>query len=120
MQIHDIIGDCPECGDELIVYRTRSGKRVAKCLNNQCPKQYAYPLPTKGTIETTGSICPETSAPLLAIIPNIVLKNRQRRRDEKKTYFWAKGPCFACSKAKKCEPLKEALSDYIDEENDDE
>lgn len=106
------IGECPECGDEIYIFRTASRKRYAKCVNEECPKEYSFPLPSKGKIEVTGILCQKYSVFLLAIIPNLRLSKGRYVRQEKKTYFWTSAPCFTCREQSHCSQLNEAQEDY--------
>lgn len=106
------IGECPECGDELYVFKTKSHKKLIKCVNDECPKKLAFGIPKKGSIEVTGLICPKNKLPVLAITPNIKLTQGKYKKDTKKTYFWTKSPCFTCNKQNSCEIRKEAQEDY--------
>ena len=106
------IGECPECGDELYVFRTKSRKKVVKCLNDDCPKQLAYGVPKSGKIEVTGLKCPKSNLPVLAIIPNIRLAQGKYKQNTKGIYFWTNSPCFTCREQNSCEVRKEAKEDY--------
>ncbi|MHA1585277.1 MAG: hypothetical protein ACTSWL_08480 [Promethearchaeota archaeon] len=106
------VGDCPFCGDELYIFKTKSRKRLVKCINEDCPKEYVYPIPKSGKVEVTGGICPKNNLPILAIIPNLVVATGKYRKRKKSTYFWTDGPCFSCSKQSKCENLAEIKEDY--------
>ena len=108
-------GDCPVCSDELYIFKTKSHKRLVKCVNEECPKNIIYGLPKAGTIEVTGVICPKNEFPILAIIPNLKLANKKYKSQTKRTYFWINGqPCFSCSKQDRCEALKEVKEDYFE------
>lgn len=104
------VGECPQCGDELYVFRTYSYKRFAKCINPDC--QYSYPLPSKGSIEETGVCCPQSAVQILAIIPNIRLTRGRYQAQENQTYFWANRPCFTCPSRNQCANWKEVKEDY--------
>jgi ssDNA-binding Zn-finger/Zn-ribbon topoisomerase 1 len=112
------IGDCPDCGEELWVMKFKTGGRIAKCVNENCPQKTAYALPKKGKLERTGDLCPKSHVMILAVIPQLKLAARGSLRfkaQEKKTYFWAKEPCFACSQQNRCAPLKELKEEYLEE-----
>jgi ssDNA-binding Zn-finger/Zn-ribbon topoisomerase 1 len=81
------IGKCPECGDELYLFRTKSRKKVVKCVNDDFPKQFAYGVPKSGKIEVTGFKCPKNNLPVLAIIPNIRLAQGKYKKNTKGIYF---------------------------------
>ncbi len=124
------IGDCPFCNDEMFVFRTHSRSRVAKCINENCPVQFAYGVPKKGDLEITALFCPkpipsikgicpqpQTQIQLLAVIPKQYIKRGTFRSQIKKTFFWTRGPCFACSLRSSCEALIEAKEEFLDEED---
>jgi ssDNA-binding Zn-finger/Zn-ribbon topoisomerase 1 len=108
------IGDCPHCGDEIYLFKTRSNKRLAKCVNEQCPKKLAYPLPHAGKIECTHEICPQSQLPLLVVIPNMKLTHGRIKANRKQLYFWADRACFGCSKNRQCKILKDMQIEYQD------
>ena len=105
------LGDCPICGDEIYLFKTRQHKRYAKCINESCGKT-AYPLPKRGSIEPTGCICPKNHLPVLAIVPKLHLSCGNIRRQESKVYFWTDGPCFSCGNRVDCKIWKELKDDY--------
>jgi len=107
----DTIGDCPLCGDMLGIIQTKAHKRFVKCLNENCGKT-AYPLPHTGGLEKTGLVCPLSKLPVLAVTPKLYIKNGKARAQEKKTYFWALGPCFGCRKQSTCPVLLELQDEY--------
>jgi ssDNA-binding Zn-finger/Zn-ribbon topoisomerase 1 len=109
------LGECPVCGDELFVFRTRSRKRLAKCVNDECPNPPIFGIPKSGSIEVTGEVCPKNGFPLIAIVPNLRLTQGRYKSQIKKTYFWTNGPCFTCSKQDRCDILKELCEDYLDD-----
>lgn len=111
MYTQECLGDCPLCGDEIYMFKTASHKRLAKCINEDCGKT-VYPLPKRGTIELTASLCPISQLPVLAIIPNLRLSKGNYRRQESKVYFWVTKPCFSCSKVDSCSLRKELQEDY--------
>ena len=106
------LGECPICGDELVLIKTSSANRMAKCLNDHCPKKFTYPLPKRGQIEVTGSICPKTFIPLIVIIPLLRVNNTRIRAEYSKAYCWTQGPCFSCRDQKKCGVHIEILDEY--------
>ncbi len=111
MFVKECLADCPICGDEICLVKTRNHKRFAKCINEDCGKT-VYALPKAGTIENTSALCPINQLPILAIVPNLRLPGGDFRRQEKKTYFWVDKPCFTCRKVDSCEIHKELLEDY--------
>ncbi|MHA1729099.1 MAG: topoisomerase DNA-binding C4 zinc finger domain-containing protein [Promethearchaeota archaeon] len=58
-------GVCPECGDELTLYKSKSYRRFIKCENPDC--EFSYPVPKAGYIESSGLVCPEKKLPILII-----------------------------------------------------
>lgn len=98
--LRQTVGECPKCGDELYVMKTHSRKRFAKCVNEDC--SYSFGLPSRGSFEETGVICPVHGVEIIAIIPNLKLKHGNYRKQEKQTFFWASRPCFACNQRSKC------------------
>jgi DNA topoisomerase-1 len=66
----EIIGACPECGDEeggeLAIKRLRSGSRLVGCTRYpDC--EYSLPLPRRGDMEVTESYCEEHDLPELVV-----------------------------------------------------
>lgn len=108
------IGECPQCGDDLYVFRTYSHKRCAKCANEDC--EFGFALPGKGTIEATGVVCPESALQILAIVPNLKLQRGNYRRQEKRIYFWTDKPCYACRKKSVCQAFADVHEDYAIED----
>jgi ssDNA-binding Zn-finger/Zn-ribbon topoisomerase 1 len=106
------IGECPLCGDELYIFRTKNRKRLVKCINEDCDPPTIYPVPSRGKIECTGYKCPEFNLPILAVVPNLRLRTGQYQSQTKKTYFWTKKPCFTCKNYSKCELVIELQEDY--------
>jgi hypothetical protein len=106
------IGECPYCGDELYVFKTRNRKKLARCISDECPKKYIFPVPSKGSLEVTGLICEKKNLPILAIIPNMKIKAGVYKPQNKNTYFWTDTACFACPKQHQCPQLKELEDEY--------
>ena len=113
MILVSVIGTCPHCGDDLAVFKTNQYKRFVKCLNDECVDS-AYPLPRKGSFEVSGEICPKTHLPVLAFVPQTP-RAGTKGTYRKKTYFWAKGPCFACFDRSHCAVWQELNEDYNDD-----
>ena len=72
----EIIGACPECGDatagdgveggELAIKRLRNGSRLVGCTRYpEC--EYSLPLPRRGGIEVTESVCSDHDLPHLLV-----------------------------------------------------
>ena len=106
------IGECPVCGDELYIFKTKSYKRLIKCINEECDPATIYPVPQRGKLECTGLICPKHHLPILAVVPNVKLHTGKYQQQRKKTYFWTKGPCFTCKQQSKCAQLLELQDEY--------
>jgi hypothetical protein len=122
------VGTCPFCQDDIYIFRTQSRSRVAKCINEECPVEFAFGIPKKGSLEVTALYCPKpvgqikgvapnegSRIQILAVIPNQYIKQGTFRSQTKKTYFWAKTPCFVCNKRSTCEELAEAKEEFTDE-----
>lgn len=97
------IGDCPECKDELVMYRSRARNRFIKCENPDC--EFSYPIPKYGKVETTFLKCPETNLPLLMIT----------KKNQNVVYFWTTKPCFTCSRGSSCEPVNELREEFCED-----
>ncbi|WP_175424111.1 DUF4332 domain-containing protein, partial [Haladaptatus sp. W1] len=66
----EIIGECPECGDEhggeLAIKKLQTGSRLVGCTRYpDC--DYSLPLPRRGEIEVTDERCEEHDLPELVI-----------------------------------------------------
>jgi DNA topoisomerase-1 len=66
----EVIGDCPECGQEhggeLAIKHLRSGARLVGCTRYpDC--EYSLPLPRRGDIEVTDAYCEEHDLPELVV-----------------------------------------------------
>ena len=104
------IGDCPKCGDDLVMLHTPSHKRIAKCLNDQCKEIYA--LPRRGSIRLSGEVCPLTHHPVLIIIPNLHVNETRFHLQYQQAYTWAQGPCFTCPKFSSCAIVQMIKEEY--------
>ena len=67
----EVIGPCPEChdseGGELAIKQLRNGSRLVGCTRYpDC--EYSVPLPRRGDIEVTESVCEEHELPELEIV----------------------------------------------------
>ncbi|MFB6267656.1 MAG: DNA topoisomerase I [Halodesulfurarchaeum sp.] len=65
-----VIGECPECGDtaggELAIKHLRTGSRLVGCTRYpDC--EYSLPLPRRGDIEITDTVCEEHDLPELVV-----------------------------------------------------
>lgn len=112
MNIAQSLGECPICGDEIVLIKTNSLNRMAKCLNDNCPKKFSYPLPKKGHIENTGSICPKTSVPVIVITPQLRVNTGRIKAETEKSYCWAQVPCFSCKEFRRCPVNLDLLEEY--------
>ncbi|RLF41250.1 MAG: DNA topoisomerase I [Thermoplasmata archaeon] len=62
----NIIGKCPNCSGDLIIRRSKNGKRFIGC--TEYPKcTTTYPLPQKGTIIKTDKTCSYSKTPIIKI-----------------------------------------------------
>ncbi|MBD3212367.1 MAG: hypothetical protein GF311_07150 [Candidatus Lokiarchaeota archaeon] len=93
------IGDCPKCKCSIMMYKTSSYKRFAKC--EICGD--SYPLPKRGRIEETGEKCPEHRYPILII-----------QKGSNKAYFWTDRPCFTCKHADTCIEIIKLQTEFKD------
>ena len=112
MKIAQSLGECPYCGDELVIIKTSTMNRLAKCLNDNCPKKFTYPLPKRGLIEITGSMCPKTQVPVIIIIPQLRVNTGRIKAENEKSYCWAQGPCFSCKEFRRCPINLDLLDEY--------
>ena len=103
MKVIKSIGDCIKCGEEIIIYRSKSRNRFIKCYNTDC--DFSYPLPRAGHIENSGLICPKNKLPILIIT----------KKNQNVTYFWVDGPCFTCKDGSNCPPLVDLREEYENE-----
>jgi ssDNA-binding Zn-finger/Zn-ribbon topoisomerase 1 len=106
------LGTCPSCGDDLWIFKTRTGHRLARCVNEHCPKKLQYSLPKRGKLEVTADLCPKFHVNIVVVIPHLNLKTRFKA-DQKKTYFWSMSPCFMCTQQSRCVPLQELKEEYL-------
>jgi ssDNA-binding Zn-finger/Zn-ribbon topoisomerase 1 len=93
-------GNCPKCGDTLILYKSSSNSRFIMCNDEEC--HFSYPIPRAGSIEITGAECPELELPVLFI----------NKPASKSKYCWVKEPCFACRKCSSCGVYKDLKEEY--------
>ncbi|KAA0003999.1 MAG: DNA topoisomerase I [Thermoplasmata archaeon] len=60
-------GKCPRCGGDLVIMKSRKGKRFIGCSN--FPKcNNSYPLPQKGSVIFEGEYCEYCGAPIVSVI----------------------------------------------------
>ncbi len=103
------IGECPECGCSLMIYKTKNTyRRFGKCENVEC--DISYGLPKAGSIETSGLKCPKTKFPVLII--------RAVGRNKHRPYSWGKTPCFDCTQFDKCNVVKDLVQEFKEEEKE--
>ena len=62
-----VIGKCPMCGGDLVIRRSRRGKRFVGCSNYPACGN-TYPLPQRGKLEFTGEVCEYCGAPIVTVI----------------------------------------------------
>lgn len=91
------LGECPECGDQLIMFKTSSYKRFAKCESFK----NSYPLPKRGNIHNSMLCCPVKGYPILIV-----------QKSNSKAYFWADKPCFNCFNSDKCEQVQSLIQEF--------
>ena len=62
-----IIGICPKCGGDLMVLKSKKGKRFVGCSNfvNGC--DFTTPLPQRGTIKPTKEVCKVCGCPIVVV-----------------------------------------------------
>ena len=58
MRADMVVGECPDCGKELIIRRSRRGSRFVGC-SGYPDCTYSLPLPKTGKIIVTGEVCKE-------------------------------------------------------------
>ncbi len=64
----NIVGRCPECGNDLVIIKSKtSGKRFIGCSNYKNGCRFSSPLPQKGIIYLTDKSCKECGSPLIMI-----------------------------------------------------
>ena len=63
----NFMGKCPKCGSDLVIRKSRKGKRFIGCSN--FPKcNNSYPLPQKGNVIFEGEYCQYCGAPVITVI----------------------------------------------------
>ncbi|MEM3781588.1 MAG: DNA topoisomerase I [Candidatus Micrarchaeaceae archaeon] len=61
-----ILGKCPNCGGDLSLRHSSSGKNYVRCSNwEKC--QTSYPLPANATIVATGKVCEICHTPIVKV-----------------------------------------------------
>ena len=62
----DVVGKCPRCSNDLLLVRSKWGKRYVRCSRFPgCSK--SYPLPQKGKITFSGNICEVCRSPMMTL-----------------------------------------------------
>ncbi|MEM0215301.1 MAG: topoisomerase DNA-binding C4 zinc finger domain-containing protein, partial [Archaeoglobaceae archaeon] len=61
-----IIGKCPNCGKEIVIRKSKAGKRFIGCLGYPDCK-FSLPLPQKGSIYVTAKTCKDHDIRILKI-----------------------------------------------------
>lgn len=97
MRILEEIGQCPNCGCSLEIFKTSNYKRFVKC--EGCGTSYA--LPKKGKLSNSALECPKSKVPLLIV-----------ERLTQPAYFWSDQPCFSCINYDHCEVIKELVKEF--------
>jgi len=67
LRSQDVVGECPECKGELLIRRSRKGKRFVGCGGFPSCRN-TYPLPQSGTVISGKEKCPECAAPIVKVI----------------------------------------------------
>ncbi len=62
-----VVGKCPLCGGDLVIRRSKRGKRFLGCSNYPACGN-TYPLPQRGKLEFPGETCPACGAPIVIVI----------------------------------------------------
>ncbi len=62
-----ILGKCPSCGGELMILRSRRGKRFVGCTGFKNGCNVTAPLPGKGSLEPTGTVCDYCGYPVIRV-----------------------------------------------------
>ncbi len=91
------IGDCPQCGCTLMMYKTSNYKRFVKC--EVCGN--SYPVPKSGSIHSSALLCPLRKYPILII-----------QKENSKAYFWTDRPCFSCTHYDKCQEVTSLIQEF--------
>ena len=61
-----VVGNCPKCGEDMIIRSSRSGDQFVGCTG--FPKcKNTYSLPKIGDVVTTNKVCDECKTPLIQI-----------------------------------------------------
>ena len=119
MRYINSVGECPQCGSTLEMYKTKKGSRLIQCENDECArkdetgnsvgrsrKKIFYWLPRKGHVESTNCYCPKDKYPIM------VVEKANNSRFKISSYFFANGPCFSCLKRDHCTPVNELVVEY--------
>lgn len=89
LRSQDVVGECPECKNEMLIRRSRRGKRFVGC--GGFPKcRNTFPLPQNGVVIADREKCPECSAPIVKVIkkgkkPWIICINMGCKHNENKS-----------------------------------
>ncbi len=62
-----ILGKCPSCGGDLIILRSKRGKRFVGCTGFKNGCSVTAPLPGKGSLEPTGMVCEHCGYPIIRV-----------------------------------------------------
>ena len=104
-------GECPFCGGNLYLMRSKTGGRYIKCGEVSCSgspdmqmednslrfkPSFSYPIPRSGKIIKSGYFCEKHNLPVLVIV---------KGKPKNMLFYWVKGPCFVCPESGKCDIL---------------
>ncbi|MGC8547411.1 MAG: DNA topoisomerase I [Candidatus Micrarchaeia archaeon] len=90
-----VLGKCPNCGGDLLLFHSSNGKNFARCSN--WPKcNTSYPLPANATIVPTGKVCDLCHTPIVKVFmrgkvftmdldPNCPSKKDWKKKSEAKS-----------------------------------
>lgn len=62
-----ILGKCPSCGGDLMILRSKRGKRFVGCTGFRNGCIVSAPLPGKGALEPTGTVCEHCGYPIVRV-----------------------------------------------------
>jgi DNA topoisomerase-1 len=64
LNVQDVVGKCPRCSSDLMIIRSKRGKRYVRCsLHPRCSK--SYPLPQRGKLGFPDEICETCRSPMM-------------------------------------------------------
>ncbi|MFW3146072.1 MAG: DNA topoisomerase I [Thermoplasmatota archaeon] len=66
LRVQDIVGKCPRCSNDLVMVRSKRGKKYVRCsMFPGCSK--SYPLPQRGKVGWTKDVCPHCRSPMITL-----------------------------------------------------